>query len=65
MSVSVKIFLALHYNMFWIAFQYGTPPESSTNEINLQSVVSKLGQNPNIICMEDDDFSSDTEMVNF
>ncbi|GFQ95590.1 rho guanine nucleotide exchange factor 12 [Trichonephila clavata] len=39
-----------------------TPPDSSLDEYNLQPVVSKLNQNPNIICMEDDDFSSDTEM---
>ncbi|XP_054710191.1 rho guanine nucleotide exchange factor 11-like [Uloborus diversus] len=39
---------------------YETPPESS-GESGLQSIITKL-QNPNIICMEDDDFSSDTEM---
>lgn len=38
------------------------PPDSAPDEYNLQPVVSKLNQNPNIICMEDDDFSSDTEM---
>ncbi|GIY79629.1 rho guanine nucleotide exchange factor 11 [Caerostris extrusa] len=42
--------------------EYGTPPESATDEFNLQPVISKLNQNTNIICMEDDDFSSDTEM---
>ncbi|KAF8764682.1 Rho guanine nucleotide exchange factor 12 like protein [Argiope bruennichi] len=42
--------------------EYGTPPESSAEEFNLQPVISKLNQNTNIICMEDDDFSSDTEM---
>ncbi|GFU54515.1 rho guanine nucleotide exchange factor 12 [Nephila pilipes] len=42
--------------------EYGTPPETTSDEFNLQPVISKLNQNTNIICMEDDDFSSDTEM---
>ncbi|KFM79191.1 Rho guanine nucleotide exchange factor 11, partial [Stegodyphus mimosarum] len=42
--------------------EYGTPPESTLGEISLHSVVSKLSQNPNIICMEDEEFSSDPEM---